>query len=274
MTRAPIPAVAMRREGRLEICESNALTPYWPVNGVQCNSWTNWTQFALAADYNVVWAPLRPEISEAMDMEAAWAFVEGMRGVDYGYEVVLTGLLDTLTDNLPCASASEDTPFCLEPEHFEMLFSAVERLPLLGEEVSRVFKPAMMQRAGVPFDRPLVEAYHAASLAGVEVTRLPLVPETDGWRYVTTRFGEPEISPVMICNVFVCNVWKHAGVFRDIGDDIQCGETSVNDNYRLALYADRPPPDLCLAADPSNPLCQLTGRYQLRLDSQPGVAPR
>ena len=267
----PTSAVAMRRQGRLEICESNALTPYWPVNGVQCNSWANWTQYALAADYNVVWAPLKPEISRSMDMETAWDFVESMRGVDYGYEVVLTGLLDTLYDNLPCASQSEDTPFCLEPEHFEMLFTAVERV---SSEVARVFKPAMMQRAGVPFDRPLLEAYHAASLAGVEVTRLPLVPETDGWLYETTREGEAAISPVMICNVFVCNVWKAAGVFRDIGDDIQCGETSVNDNYRLAVYSDQPAPSYCLATDPSNPLCQLTGRYQLRLDSQPGVGPR
>ena len=31
---------------------------------------------------------------------------------------------------------------------------------------------------------------------------------------------------------------------------------------------------VCAAADPDNPLCQLTGRYKLRLDSQPGVAPR
>ena len=28
-------------------------------------------------------------------------------------------------------------------------------------------------------------------------------------------------------------------MFRDIEDDIQCGETSVNDNYRLSLYSDQ-----------------------------------
>ena len=32
--------------------------------------------------------------------------------------------------------------------------------------------------------------------------------------------------------------------------------------------------DICSQADPENPLCQLTGKYKLRLDSQPGVAPR
>ena len=59
---------------------------------------------------------------------------------------------------------------------------------------------------------------------------------------------------VMICNVFVCNVWKAAGLFAEISDkvfhpltfpwilmhvpllQINCGETSVNDNYRLAHY--------------------------------------
>ena len=53
------------------------------------------------------------------------------------------------------------------------------------------------------------------------------------------RFGEPEESQVMICNVFVCNVWKHAGVFSSIDDKILCGETSVNDNYRLKIYSNK-----------------------------------
>ena len=96
----------------------------------------------------------------------------------------------------------------------------------------------------------------------------------------------------MICNVFVCNVWKHGGLFSGIENDIQCGETSVNDNYRLKVYSEDPLPgtdidivvqlslklfkyltsDIC--KDPENPLCQVTGKYQLRLDSEPGVLPR
>jgi len=259
--------VAMWRDLELYLCESNAFSPYWPVNGVQCNRYEEWTQYALGADYNVVWAPMEQSINDGMNMTKAWEFVDSMIGIDYGYEVVLTGLLDTLYDNLPCAGSNNT--FCLEPEHFEMLFSYVERL---SDEVARVFKPAIMQRAGLSFDKPLVEAYYAAHLAGVEVTMLPLLPEKDGWIYPTTRDGKPELSPVMICNVFVCNVWKHAGVFSGIEDDIQCGETSVNDNYRLKLYSNEPKPAFC--SEVENPLCQLTGKYQLRLDSQPGVPPR
>ena len=176
-------AVALWRDEDLYMCESNAKSPYWPVNGVQCNSFDDWIMYASLADYNYVWAPVDESISRgrirfnhiifylyyfnifaAMNMTDAWDFVESMIGVDYGYEVVLTGLIDTLYDNLPCAGA--DNTFCLEPEHFEMLFTFTERV---SKDVSRVFKPAVMQRAGLPFDKPLVEAYYAAHIAGIKV---------------------------------------------------------------------------------------------------------
>ena len=32
--------------------------------------------------------------------------------------------------------------------------------------------------------------------------------------------------------------------------------------------------EVCQQQDPGNPLCQVSGRYSLRLDSRPGVAPR
>jgi len=112
--------VAMWRDEDLYLCESNALSPYWPVNGVQCALYDDWIQWAVLAGYNVVWAPIDEQISQDMDMTQAWEFVDSMMGVDYGYEVVLTGLMDTLYDNLPCAGSNNT--FCLEPEHFEMLF--------------------------------------------------------------------------------------------------------------------------------------------------------
>ena len=60
-----------------------------------------------------------------------------------------------------------------------------------------------------------------------------------------------------------------------VGDEINCGEFSVNDNYRLQIYQkDFQRPAICVQWDPENPLCQVLGKYQLRLDSQPGVLPR
>ena len=52
------------------------------------------------ADYNYVWVPLDRSI--VFDEKKANDFIDSLLGVDYGYEVLLTGLLDTLRENWPC----------------------------------------------------------------------------------------------------------------------------------------------------------------------------
>ena len=131
-------------------------------------------------------------------------------------------------------------------------------------------------RAGVPFDAPIVEAYYRAKINyGIEPWDLHNVPEEDQWQYPTLKNGEPFESDVSICHVFVCKVWREAGVFGDIGDEFSCGELLVNDNYKMKIYEeDFERPEICVEWDPENPLCQVLGKYKLRLDSQPGVLPR
>ncbi len=60
-----------------------------------------------------------------------------------------------------------------------------------------------------------------------------------------------------------------------MGDKFNCGEFAVHDNYRLKIYEENfERPEVCVQWDPENPLCQMLGKYKLRLDSQPGVLPR
>ena len=66
VTRDPRVVVAMWRDTELYLCESNALSPYWPVNGVQCARYDDWVQWAVLADYNVVWAPIDEQISQGI----------------------------------------------------------------------------------------------------------------------------------------------------------------------------------------------------------------
>ena len=66
--------------------------------------------------------------------------------------------------------------------------------------------------------------------------------------------------------VFVCRMWKAGGLFDALGDDFQCAELTNWDDYALdVLAAPAQRPAACVAADPDNKLCQLTGAWTLGL---------
>lgn len=71
------------------------------------------------------------------------------------------------------------------------------------------------------------------------------------------------MATAMVCNVFVCRMWKAGGLFDDLPggrDNINCGEFQNWDTYTLSfLESDTERPPECVAADPANPLCQLLG---------------
>ena len=84
---------------QLYLCESNAKSPYWPINGIQCNPYDTWMEYGRQNGYNAVWVPLRRSLADGFNATAAWEFVEQHLGVDYGWEIVLMGLLDTEVHN-------------------------------------------------------------------------------------------------------------------------------------------------------------------------------
>ena len=55
---------------------------------------------ARKAEYNFVWVPI--DRSLEFDEDKANFFIDEFLGIDYGYEVILFGQLDTIKDNLPC----------------------------------------------------------------------------------------------------------------------------------------------------------------------------
>ena len=60
------------------------------------------------ADFNLVWVPLSPESRAKFNETAANAYIDTMLGIDYGYETLLTGWIDTLTQNYPCLPPTYD----------------------------------------------------------------------------------------------------------------------------------------------------------------------
>ena len=268
-------AVAMRTgetEDDLFICESTVLSAYWPIaNGIQCNPYNVWIEQAKIMDDNVVWAPLSPENREKFNEHGAWDYIDAVLGNDYGWEVVVMGLLDMYLGSDICADNARE--MCMEPETWEMFFHVAEKQ---SEEAARSFKPAMMVRAGVDFDEPMIEAYYKASEElGIAPAMLHEQPELDEYRYESTKYGQRQLLPSAVCNVFTCNVWKAGGLFGQFSDTINCGEFRLGDNYKLHVFDDNfERPQACVEADPENPLCQLVGDFSLRIDAMPGVLPR
>ena len=121
--------MAMWRDEELFICESNALSPYWPVNGIQCNPYDDWMEYGRLNGYNVVWAPLSRNLADGFNETSAWEFIDEHLGVDYGWEVVLTGFLDSHEGNRLCADTAGN--MCTEKEHFEMVFSVAEKVTVV-----------------------------------------------------------------------------------------------------------------------------------------------
>ncbi len=77
------------------------------------------------ADYNLVWVPLSDESRAKFNETAANEFIDSMLGIDYGYEAMLMGWIDSVKDNLPCLPPNFD--YCLSPELLDVLFANIER---------------------------------------------------------------------------------------------------------------------------------------------------
>ena len=150
-------AIALWKDDELFVCEANVKGSYWPVNGVQCNKYLDWMKYGELAGYNAVLSPIDRSIE--FDVDKAWEFVEKYRGIDYGFEVLLTGWLDSNEGNRVCMN--KEKTWCLEPAyHIEFLFSVVDRV---SQDAVRIMKPALMNRAGLhnfTQNIPLVDVYH------------------------------------------------------------------------------------------------------------------
>ena len=114
------------------------------------------------------------------------------------------------------------------------------------------------------------ELLYTSHKQGMTRGYLPTIVEQDSWTYKTSRNGVDQQGPAMVCCVFVCHLWKSAGLFGNVTDQINCAEFTNWDTYSLNIFdvnqIGQHRPQACQAADPENPLCQLTGRFTLNLN--------
>lgn len=246
----------------LYICESTAKDSYWPVNGIQRTPYLQWLKQAASAGYQVVWSPLRPEYQAKFNNTAAWNSFLQLEGLDYGYHTLLWGWVDTVKDNYPCIPP--DFTQCLEWSHVEVLFGLLDHLvPSIAD---LLFTEAFNKRIGT-VGLKAAELFETARQHKIDPPTIPVIVEQDVWTYNTTRNGKAVVAPSMVCCVFVCSMYKAAGIFNEIGSDINCGELTNYDVTNLDIFDSKATvPAQCAAADPGNAVCQLMGDYTLELN--------
>lgn len=238
--------VAMWIDGELYICESTVTDSYWPTNGIQKTPYKTWLKQAEEAGYNVVHVPLNLESRKSFNETAAIDFFHTVEGLDYGYITMLWGWIDTLYDNYPCVP-DDYSSVCLQWELVETLFAIIDRaVPQISD---LMWNPAWNKRIGTT-GLDTADIYYAASQQGIESRAIPTIVEQDDWEYETTRYGEPAVGKSMVCCVFVCNIWKAAGVFGDM--ELNCAEMTNVDDYSLTIFEDT--------------YEQIIGRYTLTLN--------
>jgi hypothetical protein len=82
---------------------------------------------AKAAGYNTVHVPLSDDARAAFNESAALAWFETVEGLEYGYQNLLWGWIDTADDgNFPCLPPDYASS-CLTFEVLEPLFGVIDR---------------------------------------------------------------------------------------------------------------------------------------------------
>jgi len=254
--------VALKIDSVLYVTESTVDGSYWPTNGIQKTEFNTWIKQSRAADYQLVWAPLSAAQRAKFNETAAVAKFKELEGLDYGYHNMLWAWIDTVKDNYPCLPP--DWSHCLVWEHMEMAFNWADRIaPPIGD---LLWDEAMNRRVGTTGLR-IADVWMKANEKGIEAKTVPTIVEQDSWDYHTLKDGKPVIGKSMVCCVFVCNIWKAAGLFKGINDNFNCAEMTNWDDYSLNLFDTGPRPQACVTADPQNTNCQLEGAYTLLLNN-------
>jgi len=249
-------AVALWFEDDLYICESTdteglpALIYWPPPYGIIRTPYDQWIQQAMEANYHVVLLPLAEEYSRNFNEEQARNWFYSVEGMPYGWHNFLFTFLDTVANNLPRP---------ITPDFFEHVMGVVERLIPIDQN-SSVYS-MLIQGLNLRLNSnctTLQCIYDIIDPIPMSLSAAVAIPEQDSWRYGGNYS--------MVCDVFVCEMWKNGGIFGEFKNDFECTEQTPKDTYQFGIFDGFfKRPIQCVEADMSLPYCQLMGKYTLTL---------
>lgn len=213
-------ATAMWIDGILYVCESTTAAAWWPTDYIQKTPFKQWVQQNEDAQMQVVWAPLSESNRAKYNETAAVEWYKSVEGLDYGFQTLLWGWIDTEKENFPCLPPDFSSN-CMQWELLELFVSLIDRaVPEIGD---MIWNQGFNKRLGTSGLRT-AELLQESAKQGKTPTEVMIMPESDDWLYNTTRNGEPTEGRAMVCCVFVCGTWKAAGLFGELTDQFNCAE--------------------------------------------------
>ena len=239
--------MALRMDGELYIVESYG-GDFRPNKGIIRTKWADWIHQLEISDCWVSWLPLREEIREKFNEEAAIEFFNQTQGLPYGIHNFLYGWIDTATDNWPPLLAQHIVP---------ILFKVYEDLTYQG--AYNIFTEGINKRLGTEH-KSVSEVAAIAAEQGMTLQDVMAMVEMDGWIYD----GQvPRDGLSFVCSAYVAAMYKHAGLFDDL--DVQSVEFTPKDIYTLNFFQSGSRPQACVDADPDLEWCQLLGSHRMPL---------
>ena len=232
---------------------------YWPgcsegKCGIIKTPFRQWVKWAQDASYNVVVLPLSEKSRQIWDNDKAVEFFKKNAGYPYGYHNLFFGWIDTARDNFPPP---------LTGELLMIGFAIADKL--IPSTIDRVWNEALNMRLGTK-GLNTAEVYAEAEKRGMTFSDLVTIPEQDKWIYSD--------GPSWVCDVWVMELYKAAGLFGNMTDEIQGTEFTNWDVYSLNFFAgDYERPQQCREADPNLPYCQILGKYRMTLPGYNTVQP-
>ena len=133
-TGSPVGHVATAmwfEDGELYVTEADRIA------GVMATKWDDWFDWSETIGNNVVWMPLKPELREKFDEQAARDFFYRIESYPYGFASLLFSWYDTEDENLPPILPQSFMPYSM---------SYAERF--FPEEVQVLFTQALNKRLG------------------------------------------------------------------------------------------------------------------------------
>ncbi|CDW80089.1 UNKNOWN [Stylonychia lemnae] len=242
-------------DGELYVIESQDGW-YWPRHGIQKNKFSQWIEWAKDADFHVAHLPLSPEARAKFNETAAREFFNQTEGLPYGYHNFLFGWVDTPVDNWPP----------LLPSHFiNIVFSILEGFT--PSTVDIFLNQALNHRLNTT-GLNLKQVAAEAANRNLTVEDLMSQVEVEGWTYT----GLQNDGRSYVCSAYVAAVYKAAGLFGDF--HINGPEFTPRDVYTLNFFdLNYKKPESCQQVDPSQPFCQILGKYRMTLPGYSTITP-